>query len=75
MQPSSVCHMLGLWPIGIASSLMLPECGMPSPDVVTAESLDVLKKRLSAHDQGPSLNTLLSLYISGITLVLMLHIR
>ena len=30
MQPSSVCHMHGLWPIVIASSLMLPECGMPS---------------------------------------------
>ena len=24
------CHMHGLWPVGIASSLMLPECGMPS---------------------------------------------
>ena len=34
-----------------------------SPDVVTAEIRDVFKKRLSAHDQGPSLNTLLSVYI------------
>ena len=46
MQPSVVSHMQGLWPIGMASSMMLSDCGMSSPchDVVTSESVDVFKK-------------------------------
>ena len=54
MQPSSVCHMHGLWPIGIAPSLMLPECGMPSHLTWWQR---VQKKTIYAHGQSPSINT------------------
>ena len=65
MQPSSVCHMHRLWPIGIASSLMLPKCGMPSPLTWWQRSLDVYKKYyLCSRSVSEPKNTLVFVYLA-----------